>query len=262
MLSITKTIKISLLTGSLLFSPLAFADNAEDRYLYIGTELGISEPLVKSFDYKADSGTTPIRLKQSKMVGGRVGYSFYPGMMVELSWTHQPKFTLAYVLPEVDLSNAIPGITLPGFAIPKTHGKTKIVGNVVTLNLIYEMQEQFAGIKPYFIAGAGVANIKIKPTISSTDKLEVLTTNKVEPFFKIRKNNINCFVWQVGGGISKDLGDNFAVDLGAKLQVVNDIKIKYEQCSSRTFQFIPQKPIKKTIAVGEFTLGFTFKLPV
>ena len=46
------------------------------------------------------------------------------------------------------------------------------------------------------------------------------------------------------------------------LQVVKDIKIKYETLDIKTQGFKSQTPIKKTIGVGEFTLGFTFKIPV
>ena len=52
------------------------------------------------------------------------------------------------------------------------------------------------------------------------------------------------------------------MDIGAKLQVVNDIKVKYDTFDIKTQSFVAQKPIKKTIGVGEFTLGFTFKIPV
>jgi hypothetical protein len=81
-------------------------------------------------------------------------------------------------------------------------------------------------------------------------------------FFKIRKNISNCLAWQAGGGLTKDLSSNISIDLGAKLQVVNDIKVKYDTFDMQAQSFVAQKPIKKTIGVGEFTLGFTFKIPV
>jgi hypothetical protein len=81
-------------------------------------------------------------------------------------------------------------------------------------------------------------------------------------FFRIKKNTVNCLAWQIGGGIAKDLSENISIDLGAKLQVVNDIKVKYDTFDIKAQSFVAQKPIKKTIGVGEFTLGFTFKIPV
>ncbi|MDP4709131.1 MAG: outer membrane beta-barrel protein [Rickettsiaceae bacterium] len=257
---ITQKAKIVFLASSILLSStIGLADNAEDRYVYVGTELGLSEPIVKSFDHKAEAGTTTMRLKQSRMFGGRVGYAFYPGMMIELSGTHQPKYRLAYRLPSVSFS-LFPGG--PNVTIPRTNGETKVSANVFTLNLIYEMQKQFLGVKPYVIFGAGVAQVSIRPTSSTTDVFASAGKSDKEVFFKVKKNKINCYVWQFGGGFTKDLGDNLSIDLGAKLQVVNDIKIKYDTFDVKIQNFSAAKPIKKTIGVGEFTLGFTFKLPV
>ncbi|GAB4167486.1 MAG: hypothetical protein Tsb006_6550 [Rickettsiaceae bacterium] len=260
MKKVRKCSKAALLISSVLLSSnIAYANNAEDRYIYIGTELGLSEPVVKEF---LDEDTNAnFRLKQSRMFGGRVGYSFYPSMMVEVSGTYQPNYGLAFVLPEIET-----GIvhTLAGaINIPKTPGRTKISAQVYTLNWIYEFSEQFAGIKPYAILGAGFARIHIKPTTVTTNALSMVPSigNNFE-YFKIKKNLINCFVWQAGAGITKDLSENISIDFGAKLQVVNDIKVKYDTYDMQAQSFVPQKPIKKTIGVGEFTLGFTFKLPV
>jgi len=279
MKQLVKTSGAVLLVGSLLFSSTsALAQkNAEDRYVYIGTEIGLSEPVVKSFDYKDVAGRkTAIRLKQSQMYGGRVGYSFYPSMMAEISWTHQPKYTLAYKLPIEDLSSLVPAqaaaIFPNGLAIPSNAGKTNISANVVTLNWLYEFDKQFAEIKPYIILGAGVAQINIKPTATNWKLPAAISAGlggvTEVPYFKIKKNTINCFAWQIGGGFSRDIGENFSIDVGAKLQVVKDIKIKYDTLVASSFadlakpEFKAAKPIKKTIGVGEFTIGFTFKIPV
>lgn len=271
----------------LLNSNVAFASNAEDRYIYIGTEFGISEPVVKEFSYKSQAGETKMRLKQSRMYGGRVGYSFYPNMAVEISGTHQPKYRLAYRLPEVDLTESIQGAAIqslvgqgmpqaaataavqaqiPSAGIPTTHDITKVSANVFTLNWIYELEKQKFGLKPYVIFGAGVAQINIRPQKTlwhpEASLAAIPGLDKPIEFFRVKKNVHNCFAYQLGGGISKDITDHFTVDLGAKLQVVKDIKIKYETFDITTQSFKSQTPIKKTIGVGEFTLGFTFKIPL
>ena len=187
MQQVMQKMKITLLASAiLLLVNVAFANNASDRYIYIGSELGLSEPVVKKFVHKESN--TKMRLKQSRMYGGRIGYAFYPGMMIELSATHQPKYRLAYRLPSQDLSSLAPGLT-----IPETPGETRVSANVFTLNLLYEMQEQFAGFKPYVIFGAGVARISIKPTTSTTDRFAPLGAGNNVTFFKIKKNNIDCF---------------------------------------------------------------------
>ena len=283
-----KNLKIAALASVILLNHnVALASNAEDRYVYIGTELGISEPVVKEFSYKSQRGETKMRLKQSRMYGGRVGYSFYPNMAVEVSATHQPKYRLAYRLPAIDLTSTIQKLVtgsligqglapaaadavakaqFPSAGIPTTHDITKVSANVFTLNWIYEFEKQKMGLKPYVIFGAGVAQINIRPNRTFWQPEGNLTTlpgfaGPIE-FFRVKKNVHNCFAYQLGGGISKDISDHFAVDLGAKLQVVKDIKIKYETLDIETQSFKSQTPIKKTIGVGEFTLGFTFKIPV
>lgn len=268
MRKLVKTSGAALLVGSLLLSSTsALAErNAEDRYIYIGTELGFSEPVVKKFKETDIVGrTTRMRLKQSKMYGARIGYSFYPNMMIELSATHQPKYRLHYKLPAVDLSAKLGA---PGAGLLENPDRTKVSADVFTLNWIYEFEKQFAEIKPYVVVGAGVARVTIASNTSNAIPNQAIQSSPAAALFadltvfKVRKNTMNCFVWQLGGGLSRDIGENFAIDLGAKLQVVKDIKIKYDVFDVSTQKFEVAKPIKKTIGVGEFTLGFTFKLPV
>ena len=228
-------------------------DNHMDRYVYIGTEFGLSDPIKKSFTH--EESNTRMRLKKSHMYGGRIGYSFYTNMMVEISGTHQPKYRMAYRLPQ----QLLPG----GVVIPETPGITKVTSNVFTMNLIYEMQKMTPlAIKPYAIFGAGVAKISVKPNISylPTDFLGVGSGNI--PYFKIKKNNQNCFAWQAGLGFSKDINDKLAIDFSAKMQVVNNIKVKYQTLNMVTNSFDEANPIKKTIGVGEFTMGLTYKFPL
>lgn len=234
------------------------SSNANDRYVYVGTEFGISDPIIKSF--KHDESKTKIRLKKSHLYGARIGYSFYPNMMIEISGSHQPKYRMAYKLPEKSLSSLVPGLS-----IPETPGVTKVSANVFTVNFIYEMEKMasFAAIKPYVIFGAGVAKITINPTVSYWKPPAYLGLGLNDiAYFKIKKYNQNCFTWQAGVGFTKSLTDNFNIDFGAKIQVVNDIKIKYQTLNTMTNSFDEAKPIKKTIGSGEFTMGLTYKFPL
>jgi opacity protein-like surface antigen len=249
---IKKTSLVLLVPSVLAYSGLGFAANAEDRYMYAGVVGGISEPVVKDFEEKVLGLTTKMRLKQSRMYGGRVGYSFYPGMMIELAVEHQPTYKLAYKLP----SYVTNGIT-----VPELFGRTKISADVIAFNLLYELQEQYAGVKPYVLFGAGMSRLHIRPTSSSTDAFALIGLPNLTTF-RIKDSKMNCYSWQFGGGITRNITDHFAVDLGAKLRVVHGIKLKYDTVDSSTQGFNRQKPIKKTLGVGEFTLGFLFKLPV
>ncbi len=253
---------VAFLTGySLLFSQMARANDAEDRYIYAGAKLGISEPVVKTFTDKETR--SKFRLKQSRLVGGRIGYSFYPNMMIELHFTHKPKYGLTYMLPETDTGLVHP--LLGALTIPKTPGTTKVSSSVYTINLLYQFEPQFIELKPYVSIGAGIARLSVKSTSTSTSVLNSAAGISVPTsteYFRIKKDTTNYFAWQIGGGISKDLTPNISLDLGAKLQVVNNIKLKYDTLNGATRRFESQKPIKKTIGVGEFTFGVTFKIPV
>jgi opacity protein-like surface antigen len=217
---------------------------ADQRFLYIGAEGGTVDPVISKFRHKHSN--TEIALKRSVMYSGKIGYIFYPQMAIEFSATYQPKYRLHYVLPEQNLSN--------GLTIPKTPGKTSVVSNIYMLNLIYDFQE-VKTLTPFVIFGAGIARVKVKSTSSKWDLMNI-------EYFKVRKTTTNCFSWQAGLGVSKYITPNFSIDLAAKLQVAQNVKIKYDTLDISTQQFTPANPIKKTIGIGEFGIGFTYRLPI
>jgi len=236
------------LLGSAAFVNTASAEDSiassSDRYIYIGTEFGISDPIVKSFKHKGSN--TNIRLKKSHLYGGKIGYSFYPNMMIELSGTHQPTYRLSYILPGKELGG--------GMSIPEKPGMTHVSSNIFSMNLIYELNKITSlAIKPYVIFGAGIAKTSIKPTSSYYNNV---------PYFKIQKTSQNSFAWQAGFGVSKNIANNFDIDFAAKMQVVNNIKIKYQTLNLPTMSFNRTETIKKTIGVGEFTVGLIYKFPL
>ncbi|MCC8368984.1 MAG: outer membrane beta-barrel protein [Rickettsia endosymbiont of Oxypoda opaca] len=246
MIKLSKIFIIACVYSFIVITSVAYAEEegANQRSLYIGAEGGIVEPVVSKFRHK--SSNTAITLKRSGMYSGKIGYIFYPQMAIEFSATYQPKYRLHYVLPQQDLSN--------GLSIPKTPGKTRVVSNIYMVNLIYDFQE-VKSFTPFVIFGAGIAQVKVKPTSSRWDLMNT-------EYFKVRRTHTNCFAWQAGLGVSKYVTPNFSIDLAAKLQVVQDVKIKYDTLNIQTGQFTPANPIKKTIGVGEFGIGFTYKLPI
>lgn len=241
-----KRLKILLVAACYLLSACTiYADEiaVDQRFIYIGSELGLVKPLKRKFDYKHhDNSKTAITLNQSTMYGARVGYNFYPKMAIECSATHQPKFKLGYVLPGQDFGD--------GVAV-RTAGITKVVSNIYMVNLLYDL-ESFKGFTPFVRLGVGLAQIKVKATDSSHNGVK---------FFRINSNNTNCFAWQVGIGFSKQIAGNLSVDAGVKLQVVKQVKINYDTVDM-THKFVPSKPIKKNIGVSEFAIGFNYKIPV
>lgn len=180
------------------------------------------------------------------MYSGKIGYSFYPQMAIELSVTHQPKYRLHYVLPQKELT--------PSLIIPQTPGITKVISNIYMINLVYDL-DKVKEITPFVILGAGVARVKVSSASSRWDLMNV-------EYFRIKTTRSNCFAWQVGLGFSKELSSNFNIDTAVKLQAAHAIKINYATLDMKTQQFIPATPIKKTIGVGEFGIGFTYRLPI
>ena len=218
--------------------------NLDQRFLYFGIEGGIAEPVVKKFRHK-NSGSDFV-LKKSEMFGVKFGYSFYPQMAIGLSAAHQPKYRLHYTIPPQTLTS--------GDIIPETSGSTKVVSNVFMLNATYDLA-QVKGITPFVIMAAGLAQVQVKP---ASLQWQVINAD----YFRIRKTNNNCFAWQIGLGLAKDLTTNFSINISGKLQTVHNIRIKYETLDFASQAFVPAIPIKKTVGVGEFAIGFTYKLPI
>ncbi|HJD60731.1 MAG TPA: outer membrane beta-barrel protein [Rickettsia endosymbiont of Columbicola hoogstraali] len=240
-----KLLQLFTVALSIFITNTVFAEENinEQTGFYIGGEGGVVEPVISKFRHKHSD--TEIILKRADMYSGKIGYTIYPQISVEFSATYQPKYRLHYVLPPQNLSN--------GLTIPKTPGNTRVFSNIYMLNLIYDLEEM-NGITPFVIIGGGIAQVKVKPTSSKWDVIN-------SDYFNVRKTHKNCAVWQVGLGVSKSLSSNFSVDLTAKLQTVYRVSINYDTLDMKTGQFLPAKPIKKTIGVGEFGIGFTYRLP-
>ncbi|MGX6960156.1 MAG: outer membrane protein [Rickettsia endosymbiont of Pentastiridius leporinus] len=240
-----KLLRLSAIASIILINNSIYAEeNIEERTgFYIGAESGIVKPVVGKFCHK--NSNTEIILKKSSMFSGKIGYTVYPQISLEFSATYQPKYRLHYVLPPQNLSN--------GLTIPKTPGNTKVLTNIYMLNVIYDLQE-IKDLTPFVILGTGIAQVKVKATSS---KWNVINSE----YFKVRKTRKNCFAWQAGLGVSKHVTSDFSIDLTAKLQTAYRVRINYDTLDMKTGQFTPAHPIKKTIGVGEFGIGFTYRLP-
>ncbi|HJD56180.1 MAG TPA: porin family protein [Rickettsia endosymbiont of Pyrocoelia pectoralis] len=240
-----KLLRLSTIVLTILINNTTHAEeNIEDKTgFYIGAEGGLVEPVVGKFRHK--NSNTEIILKKSSMFSGKIGYTIYPQISLEFSATYQPKYRLHYVLPPQNLSN--------GLTIPRTPGNTKVFTNIYMLNLIYDLQE-VKGLTPFVILGTGIAQVKVKSTSSKWDVIN-------SEYFKVKKTRKNCFAWQAGLGVSKNITSDFSIDLTAKLQTAYRVKINYDTLDMKTGQFTPSHPIKKTIGVGEFGIGFTYRLP-
>ncbi len=250
MINLRKISKISLLLATLssittnVFADDVSAPDTMHNYFYIGGEFGGALPLKNSFDVKDAAATTmTIGVKNSMMYSAKIGYSFYPKMALELSATYHPKYPASYQLPEM-------------LTIKPDLGKTAISSNVYILNMIYDLPEIGGGFEPFVLFGVGMAQITVKDASTSINIKGASDPMKV---FEVEKTKTNCFAWQVGAGISKEIFPNFSIDLAAKMHITHNAKINFKTLTDKGM--VKQDPIKKTLGIAEIGIGFTYKLP-
>lgn len=215
---------------------------------YIAAAAGGSFPLSDEIKFKNEHGEKmTFSLKSSAMYNGRIGYIFAPDMAIEASFIHQPSFKIGFKALPQTFKN-IETLT----RMPLIRGNTRARVNIYSFNFVYDLMEVY-GVRPYVLAGAGVANVTIRPTALS---LPV-------PFggvglFYVKKSKGNYFTWQAGVGATKEIANGLFLDGSAKLQVVNNIKVRYstfdprKQESSHSYE-------KKTLGGIELGVGLKYK---
>lgn len=213
-----------------------FQPSADQRAFYVGVAAAKISPVQKKFKHKKSE--TDLTLTSTTSYSAKIGYSFYPQLSVELYIAHQPRHDLKYLLPK-----------LPVFD-QRIGGSTKANSNVYMLNMVYELQNE-GRFKPYFTAGIGLAKVNVKPTKSSFMGVEI---------FRVNKTQNNCFTWQIGTGLSTFLTPELSFDVAVRLQVTNNVRIKYDKMVDGVL--VKQLPIKKKIGIGEISAGVTYKLPI
>ena len=227
----TITIIITLLS----INNYVFAINKfENKKIYFGLDIGVSKPAKKNFkeiirnvDHTKTKAT--VSLKKTTMYTGKIGWDFYPNMSIEFNFDYKPKYCIG-----VELENL-------------GKGKSKLNAKIYMLNIIYDLVE-FNGLVPNFIVGVGVANIKIKPISIDHKKYKI-------NIFKTKETRDNIFAWQVGIGINKYITENSRVDFSTRLQVVNDVKVRYTNLN-KNYEW------KNGSIVVETTVGYNYYFPI
>lgn len=233
-----KLLSIAIIFSMFSLGSIAWGEeiNADQRFFYLGAEAGLAEPINRKIRRNKD---IRLRLEESNIYSGKIGYSFYPQIAIEFAASHQPKYQLKYFAPKAF------GTSL------RSRGKTKLTFNIYMLSLIYNLTT-YNGFTPFITLGGGVAKAKVKAGSSSFMGREVVRISNI---------TTNCPAWQVGIGTSKAITTNFAVDLAIKFQAIKNAKIKYSRLDSLDLPK-PEATIKKTISALEFGIGFTYKIPV
>lgn len=247
-------------TASLaLVTIIAASSSAEDinKRFYIGGSAGLSKPLKNNFDDKDTK--TLFHLQKSNMFTVDFGYKITPDISVELSYDYKPKYPV-----KIELSKDNGGES----------SNTKATNRVFMVNFKYNLND-YAGFTPFFTVGAGLAQVAVKET-----SIPLTLPNNISAV-KLRtlKHTSNCLAWQVGVGATKNLTEDLSVGISAKLQVAHDIKLKTKfiddkktvtnfaaamgsgRAPTSDDVAYSDAAIKKTLGVGEFTVGFSYNLP-
>jgi opacity protein-like surface antigen len=242
-----------------LVSVIAASASAEDvnKRFYVGGSVGYSKPLKNNFEDK-DSKTL-FHLKKSNMFTVNLGYKITPDIAVEFSYDYKPKYPVKIELHKNnggDIAN------------------TQATNRIFMVNFVYDLKE-YAGFTPFFTIGAGLAQVEVKQTAIPYEVIPSLMGEKL----RTMKHKSNCFAWQVGLGVAKHVTEDLSVNIAAKMQVAHNIKLKTRQFDriNTATNFVragaalraptsadvayTNGAIKKTLGVGEFTVGFNYSLP-
>jgi opacity protein-like surface antigen len=216
---------------------VVLAEELRSDYFYVGLDLGASIPAAKFFrDQETD---TISRITKSKMFGASIGYSFYPGMMIEFAMTHQPSYDFSYEIPMKELDST-------------SHGNINAKIESFFGNLVYQMPAKAFGLKPYIMAGLGIARLRTTPVVINYPGTTI-------PIFTMDRTKGKYFTYHVGGGVTRDISKHLEVDFGLKLQIIQGVKFKYKAINRITFD-LETGSKKKTLLAGQFTIGLKVNL--
>lgn len=213
------------------------ATELRSDYFYVGLDLGASIPAAKFFRDKETD--TVSRLTQSRMWGASIGYSFYPGMMIEFAMTHQPSYDFSYEIPVKELDST-------------SHGNINAKIESFFGNLVYQIPAKAFGLKPYIMAGVGMATLRTSPIIikEMISDITLLTMDKSKG---------SHLTYHFGVGVTRDISKHLEVDFGIKLQIIQGVKFKYKAANRTTLE-LESGSKKKTLVAEQFTIGLKVNL--
>jgi hypothetical protein len=231
--------KLLLLATAAMFSTsLTYAEDVDSKY-YLGISGGTSIPLKSKFKIKGkdeltdQDKETDAKLKSSYMTTVSLGYKIAEGSAIEISTDFKPKYDLTIELYD-NLGSS----------------KTKAMVNIYTINFVYDFAN-YGNATPYFIAGLGLADVRVKPTTITSSLL------RGAEIFKLNKNHRKALAYQFGLGIHHPITEVVALDVSAKLQAITNVKIKYQEFSMKQGKLV-DKSTKQHLGVAELVGGLVF----
>jgi opacity protein-like surface antigen len=107
---------------------------------------------------------------------------------------------------------------------------------------------------PYFSAGIGLADIKLKQTAINDKTFKNLT------IFKIFKTHSKALAFQAGLGVTYPISQTIALDVSAKIHAIKDVKINYQKFDKNKGKQGEQvdKSTKQHLGMLDVTAGLIF----
>jgi opacity protein-like surface antigen len=207
----------------------SYADQKQSKY-YVGISGGLSQPLKSSFKITDDGQSIVTKVKNSYMGTLSLGYKIDESTSVEFSVDFKPKYPMQLQLPD-----------------PLGNLKTKARANIFVISVVHDLVK-FGKLTPYFVAGAGVADINIKSDSKSLGGLVM---------FELEKNHRRVWAYQFGVGMHYAVTDSIAFDLSAKIQAISNVKVRYKKFNQSTGA-LDRKSTKQHLGVGEIVAGLVF----
>ena len=220
------------------FASSPYANDGEDKF-YIGISGGISLPLKDRFKITEKEPLTNIAktvtsgIKKSYLATFSAGYKIAKGSAIEFAIDIKPKFDMHVVLFD-DLGSS----------------KTKARANVYMINFVHDLLT-LQNFTPYFSAGIGLADIKLKQTAINDKQYTNLT------IFKIFKTHSKALAFQAGLGVTYPISQTIALDVSAKIHAIKDVKINYQKFDPKQQKTV-DKSTKQHLGMLDVTAGLKF----
>jgi opacity protein-like surface antigen len=165
------------------------------------------------------------------------GYRIADGTAIEFAVDFKPKYPMTIIADKDATAGPM---------------KTKANAKIYMINVVYDFAK-FGELQPYFTAGLGIADIRIKPGViyfnASYGEASALV---------LEKNNRIALAFQMGVGAKYPITEAVSFDTALKLQGITNVKLKYQKRAKVTPFDMKHKSTKQHLGVAEAVAGFVF----
>ena len=214
----------------------AHGEDSKSRY-YMGVSGGVSIPLKSKFQIKDEGDVADTKVKKSFMGTVNFGYRVAEGTAIEFAVDFKPKYPMAIISDPAATTGPI---------------KTKATATIYMVNFVYDLAKT-GNLQPYFVAGLGLADIRVKPGVTYI-KPESVGGKTDFVALRLKKNNRIAIAFQMGVGAKYPINDVISFDMALKLQGITNVKLKYDKFSTKT-ETLKSKSTKQHLGVGEIVAG-------